>query len=193
MAVHRCLSKKGNTASSSKIIKNGDYTVSILEEYPCDTEEQLLERESYYINLTPNCVNSQCPVIAKDKFSHANYGQAYLKKYGKLTMVCECGQEIKRRNKCVHIKSANHFERMKELEVKEKDEPVNEPNNEPNIEPNNEPNNEPKNKIVSKMSYLLEKTNEFPLEKTYEITFLLEKTHEIIFLLEKMREEVIKQ
>jgi len=43
------------------------------------------------------------------------------------------------------------------------------------------------------MSYLLEKTNEFPLEKTYEITFLLEKMHEMIFLLEKMREDVIKK
>ena len=178
MALHRCQCKKGNTASSSIIIKNGDYTVSILEEYPCDTEEQLLERESYYINLTPNCVNSKCPVISKDKFSHANYGQAYLKKYGKLTMVCECGEEIKRRNKCVHIKSANHFERMKELEqVKEKDELMNEPTHESTHEPTHEPTHEsthePKNEIVSKMSYLLEKKNEFPLEKTYEITFLL--------------------
>lgn len=171
IAGHICQCKKGNTASSSIIIKNGDYTVSILEEYPCDTEEQLLERESFYINLTQNCVNTKCPVIDKDKFSHENYGAAYLKEYGKLTMICECGEEIKKRNRSVHIKSIKHFEKMKTMEVehtKEKDKPNSE--------------------IMSKMLNILNNTNNCSFTKMDEITDILEQMHETIYLLEKMRE-----
>jgi hypothetical protein len=183
MAAHR---SKGNTSSSSKIIQNGDYTVSILEEYPCDTKEQLLERESFYINLTPNCVNSQCPVIDKDKFSHKNYGQAYLKEYGKLTMVCECGEEIKKRNRCIHIKSAKHFEQMKALDQEQANKSEESKGEESKGEESK--GEESKSEIMSKMLNLLQKMHTCSLENIDEITCMLAQIHEITFILEKMRE-----
>ena len=115
IAAHKSAFKKGGTCSSSEVLKNGNYEVKILEHCPCDTKEELLQKESYYISITPNCINKNCPVIKKDKFSYQNYGAGYMKEYGKRTMVCECGEKIKKRNRCVHIKSATHFERMKAL------------------------------------------------------------------------------
>jgi len=41
---------------SFDIIKNNDYKIILLENYPCETKEELLAREQYYIdNLV--CVN----------------------------------------------------------------------------------------------------------------------------------------
>lgn len=50
------LNGKTNYRSSFEIIKNRNYYYQLIENYPCDTKQQLLERESYYSNKI-NCVN----------------------------------------------------------------------------------------------------------------------------------------
>lgn len=43
--------------SSFEILKYGDSYIELLEEYPCDTKEQLLRKEGELIRQTNNCVN----------------------------------------------------------------------------------------------------------------------------------------
>ena len=54
--------KGGNVSnvSSFKILENNDYSIVLLEEFPCETKDQLLSRERYYIENN-DCVNKNIP------------------------------------------------------------------------------------------------------------------------------------
>jgi len=56
--------KENNTRTSSKIICNGDFTMELVEDYPCESRKELEEREAYYIN------NYECINKAKKKMIH---------------------------------------------------------------------------------------------------------------------------
>jgi len=53
--------KEGYVRKSCEIIENGDYTMELVENFPCSTRKELEERESYYIN------NFECINVAKKK------------------------------------------------------------------------------------------------------------------------------
>jgi len=53
--------KEGNVRTSSKIICNNDFTMELVENFPCSSRKELEERESYYIN------NFECINKAKKK------------------------------------------------------------------------------------------------------------------------------
>jgi len=53
--------KEKNCRTSSLIICNGDYTMELVENYPCKSRTELEEREAYYIN------NFECINKAKKK------------------------------------------------------------------------------------------------------------------------------
>jgi len=189
LAAHKSDFKKGGTCSSSEVLKNGNYEVKILEHCPCDTKEELLQKESYYISITPNCINKNCPVIKKDKFSYQNYGAEYMREYRKRTMVCECGEKIKKRNRYEHIKSAKHFERMKALKqptaehaeanatVAEANATVAEAN--ATVAQDNIAVADTKVSIINKMLNATQKLNNLSPENVSEATSLLETMHEI--------------
>lgn len=45
--------------SSSELLQYPDCKIELLENYPCDTKEELLEREQYYMDINrPICVNA---------------------------------------------------------------------------------------------------------------------------------------
>jgi len=48
--------KKGYT-TSFEILKNGNFQIVLIENCPCDSKEQLIRRERYYIDTLQNCVN----------------------------------------------------------------------------------------------------------------------------------------
>ena len=48
--------KENKVRMSSKIICNGDFTMELVEDYPCNSRKELEERESYYIN-NYECIN----------------------------------------------------------------------------------------------------------------------------------------
>ena len=51
----------GNNKCMSKlIIANGDYDIILIENYPCDSKDELLKRERYYIDNT-DCINKTLP------------------------------------------------------------------------------------------------------------------------------------
>lgn len=63
----RFIEGKGkNHGSSTEIIKGGNYSIILIEEYPCETKEQLLYRERYYID-TIQCVNIVNPIISREE------------------------------------------------------------------------------------------------------------------------------
>lgn len=47
--------------TSYEIIKWGDPAIELIEDYPCDSKRELLIRERYYIENTPNCINAVHP------------------------------------------------------------------------------------------------------------------------------------
>lgn len=66
-----------NTCSSKQIIDNGDYEVSIVEQFEDQTLKLIKER--YWINNTDNCINKnklngvdkeKQKIIAKDKYQY---------------------------------------------------------------------------------------------------------------------------
>jgi predicted GIY-YIG superfamily endonuclease len=53
---HKTDSKGRTDISSSKIIFNNDYKIELIENYPCNSLKELLQREQYYIDNT-DCIN----------------------------------------------------------------------------------------------------------------------------------------
>lgn len=58
-----------------EIIHDGDYSIELVEEYECDTRKQLLEREQFWIENTPYCVNTQRAVRTPEQAKE--YRQTY--------------------------------------------------------------------------------------------------------------------
>ena len=53
---------------SFDILKNNDYKIILIEDYPCENKEQLLSREQYYID-TLNCINHNNPIHNNKEYS----------------------------------------------------------------------------------------------------------------------------
>ena len=68
--------------SSYEILKNSDYKILLLEEFPCENIEQLRKKEGYYIQ-TLECVNKQIAGRTKREYKEANKEQIqeYIKEY----------------------------------------------------------------------------------------------------------------
>jgi len=63
--------KRDKRCSSCDIIKNGDYDIILIENYPCQSKEELEARERYYI-LNTECVNLQIPGRTKKEYYEDN-------------------------------------------------------------------------------------------------------------------------
>jgi hypothetical protein len=80
MAVHRCNYKRhinsGSTkqgCSSYQIIANDDYSITLLQDFPCDNSYDLHVRERYYIENTPQCINKYIPSRGPNEFARNYY------------------------------------------------------------------------------------------------------------------------
>ena len=75
---------KSGYASSYKIIENDDYDIILIENYPCETRDQLHSRERHYIETLP-CVNLIIPTRTHKEWVQANkeHIQEKLKEYSK--------------------------------------------------------------------------------------------------------------
>jgi len=63
MNEHRVIN---NICESKHIIERGDYTVSLIEDFPCRNKEELRWRERYYIESI-ECINKQVPIISAEE------------------------------------------------------------------------------------------------------------------------------
>lgn len=71
LAVHKndynnYLNKKRRNITSFEVLKNNDYSIILIEDYPCNRKEQLLQRERWFIENT-ECVNKRTPYISCDE------------------------------------------------------------------------------------------------------------------------------
>ena len=119
---------KGNThannMTSYKILENNNYSIILLEEYSCETKDQLLLRERYYIDNNI-CVNKCVPLRTNKEYNEENkekiqkyrddrkeIKKEYDKKYRenkKEKYVCDCGGKYILKHKTTHQKSNKHL------------------------------------------------------------------------------------
>lgn len=127
--------KKYNVCHSYKLIEKGDVDIILIENYPCNSREELYARERYHIENN-DCINIRLPIKTKEeilerkkKYWKDNYDHLYgLIKTDKLQnpekykekyknkyqlskdkrFVCDCGSDIKLNNKYEHFQSNKH-------------------------------------------------------------------------------------
>lgn len=127
LAKHRAnyklyLNGKCNYVTSIKIIETGDYDIILIENYPCETKEELHARERFHIENN-NCVNKCIPgrKPKESKIEYYNNNKEYFKEYRKEyynenmeqiklknseKITCEiCGKTYTRNHKLRHQRS----------------------------------------------------------------------------------------
>jgi len=68
----RCINKKRvNNITSYEIIKNNDYYIELIENFPCDSKDELHKRERHYIK-TLKCVNNVIPLRSRKEYYEDN-------------------------------------------------------------------------------------------------------------------------
>ena len=100
---------KYNYVSSFDIIKGDDYSIELIENFPCTSKKELLTRETFYINSV-ECVNKCNPV--QDK----NYNKEYrsknkdsIKAKKSVPYTCSCGSICIIDGKARHERSKKHL------------------------------------------------------------------------------------
>ena len=73
--------------SSKQIIERGDYTSSIIEDYPCRNENELLWRERFYYD-TMECINMVRPIITEEE-RVLNHKEWYVNNKEHHSVVCK--------------------------------------------------------------------------------------------------------
>lgn len=58
---HKKIFKDNKSGTSKQVLQNGNYNIILLEDFPCERKEQLLQRERYYIEKM-DCVNKKIPL-----------------------------------------------------------------------------------------------------------------------------------
>jgi hypothetical protein len=85
------LNNTKNFITSFKILENNDYSIILIEEYPCETKEQLLARERFHIENNV-CVNKNIPTRTLKEWKEDN--KEYNKEYREQNK-----EKIKQKNK----------------------------------------------------------------------------------------------
>ena len=134
LTVHKL---KTNLCVSKIIIQNGDYTMVLIESYPCNNKNELLMRERHWIENTI-CINKTPPIktkeetilqikqyretnrehILKMKCQHYHLNRERILEEQKKPYTCECGSTIQCGEKARHNKSKRHNTYIESLAVK---------------------------------------------------------------------------
>ena len=94
--------------------------ILLIDEFPCETKDQLRKKEGYYIKNIP-CVNKNIPSRSTKEFqkqyrdNHKDYFEQYRnnhKEYSKTKFNCICGGYHTRNHKSHHVKSLKHINYM---------------------------------------------------------------------------------
>jgi len=97
--------------TSFQILENDSYEIELLEDFPCDTKEELHLREKFYI-CSNECVNKVVPCRTRAEYREDNKDKihAYSKEYGLRKYTCEhCHIEIGLNKKTRHEKTQRHL------------------------------------------------------------------------------------
>ena len=102
--------KKHKHIRSFDVMIHGDYHIELVEKYPCDKESELKRKEGELI-LQNRGVATNAIVPGGDpkvKAAAKSKQRAYEKKSKSKRVVCECGQEVSKRNLLRHKGSKSH-------------------------------------------------------------------------------------
>ncbi len=109
--------KKGITRymTSFQIIERGEYEIILLELYPCNSKDELTQREKYYIKSL-KCINKVIPKRTMQEWRVDNIDKIRekernrdRKEYNKIKVECTCGSHHRRDNKTKHLHSQKHL------------------------------------------------------------------------------------
>jgi hypothetical protein len=99
--------------TSAKILKFDNYSIELIEDVDADSKEELLLRESYYVNSLPNVINKVEP--HRTKAYHDTYQKNYRKEHKMKRRVkqnelleCHCGGKYTVSNKAKHFETSRH-------------------------------------------------------------------------------------
>ena len=76
LSQHKKLLKDGRSGTSKEILENGNYSIVLIEDYPCDRKEQLLMRERFFIE-TMECINKKIPLQTHHEW-YMNHRDEYI-------------------------------------------------------------------------------------------------------------------
>jgi hypothetical protein len=87
-------------------------SIVLIENYPCESKEELLKRERYWIE-TIECANKRKPIasLEEQKAREKNWreeNREKLTEYKNQHFDCECGGKYARKDKATHERSKKH-------------------------------------------------------------------------------------
>jgi hypothetical protein len=116
---YKCYLKgKTNYVTSFEIIKNGNYSIVLVENYECSDKSQLEFREAEYVRQN-DCINKIIPRRTKQQYLLDNKDlivekrKLYIEKvknWLREKTICECGGKFTYEHKAAHLKSKKHKE-----------------------------------------------------------------------------------
>jgi hypothetical protein len=126
------LAGKRHYMTSFEITKFDDAIITLVQDFPCDTAEQLIEREKYYIRNNENAVNKQLAIqdVEELKAKAKAYNKIYQvvnkekrkeqakkrkEKQGQTT--CECGSTVLTVRLSLHHKTIKHLNYINSIKV----------------------------------------------------------------------------
>lgn len=128
--------KSGNYhyTKSFDVFENGDFNIILIENYPCDSKDELTRRERHFIE-TLECVNRNIPTRTNKEYYHDNkerykqyrqdkqehykqikkeyyetHKEEIKAKWNKQKYECECGVSCSLNHKARHFQSKKHQE-----------------------------------------------------------------------------------
>ena len=64
---HRAHAKAGRGGAIENLVFNPDCQITLIESYPCNSRDELLARERYYVDKYPSCVNILTPLLTDEE------------------------------------------------------------------------------------------------------------------------------
>lgn len=109
--------------SSFDIIKNHNYTIYLLEEYPCDSKLELHQRETLWQTIIP-CINikkaagfSKKEYMTEYREKNKNSLKNYKNEYAKIEIQCECGCVLRKNLLARHKKTQKHIKLLEQKNI----------------------------------------------------------------------------
>jgi hypothetical protein len=108
---------------SKELFEYPNVRIELIEQYPCNSKDELTKREQYYINENRDiCINNKNAYISKEDakerdrlhlIEYYRLNRDVIREQQKEKMICECGVEINKNHKQRHIETEKHIELMK--------------------------------------------------------------------------------
>jgi GIY-YIG catalytic domain len=92
------INKPEHNVSCYKLFKLGDVKIELIENYPCNSSQELCMREQYWLETLSNCVNMH----------NAYTSIEYKKANAKTKINCICGSFVRKSDIAKHNKTTKH-------------------------------------------------------------------------------------